>query len=161
MQGTIVKIAVEEGQQVEPGDLVVVLEAMKMEQPITAHKAGTVTGLPAEVGQAGGVVPGGGFVGVDADGGIDGRVALGQGDGGAAVVQVGGDGDQRGDTGGEGAGDDLVAVGVVALVVQVEVGVCDHTRLRPPAGGSGRPTSGGSGTRFISCSAAEPCAGAR
>jgi acetyl-CoA/propionyl-CoA carboxylase biotin carboxyl carrier protein len=51
MQGTIVKIAVEEGQQVEAGDLVVVLEAMKMEQPITAHKAGTVTGLAAEVGQ--------------------------------------------------------------------------------------------------------------
>ena len=40
MQGTIVKIAVEEGQQVAAGDLVVVLEAMKMEQPITAHKAG-------------------------------------------------------------------------------------------------------------------------
>jgi len=51
MQGTIVKIAVEEGQQVETGDLVVVLEAMKMEQPINAHKAGTVTGLTAEVGK--------------------------------------------------------------------------------------------------------------
>jgi acetyl-CoA/propionyl-CoA carboxylase, biotin carboxylase, biotin carboxyl carrier protein len=51
MQGTIVKIAVEEGQPVEAGDLVVVLEAMKMEQPITAHKAGTVTGLKATVGQ--------------------------------------------------------------------------------------------------------------
>ncbi len=51
MQGTIVKIAVEEGQQVAEGELVVVLEAMKMEQPITAHKAGTVTGLTAEVGQ--------------------------------------------------------------------------------------------------------------
>ena len=51
MQGTIVKIAVEEGQQVAEGDLVVVLEAMKMEQPITAHRAGTVTGLTAEVGQ--------------------------------------------------------------------------------------------------------------
>jgi acetyl-CoA/propionyl-CoA carboxylase biotin carboxyl carrier protein len=51
MQGTIVKIAVEEGQSVEQGDLVVVLEAMKMEQPITAHKAGTITGLAAEVGQ--------------------------------------------------------------------------------------------------------------
>jgi acetyl-CoA/propionyl-CoA carboxylase biotin carboxyl carrier protein len=50
MQGTIVKIAVEEGQQVEAGELVIVLEAMKMEQPITAHKAGTVTGLAAEVG---------------------------------------------------------------------------------------------------------------
>ncbi|GAA4725574.1 biotin carboxylase N-terminal domain-containing protein [Pedococcus ginsenosidimutans] len=51
MQGTIVKIAVEEGQQVAEGELVVVLEAMKMEQPINAHKAGTVTGLTAEVGQ--------------------------------------------------------------------------------------------------------------
>jgi acetyl-CoA/propionyl-CoA carboxylase biotin carboxyl carrier protein len=50
MQGTIVKIAVEEGALVEAGDLVVVLEAMKMEQPIAAHKAGTVTGLSAEVG---------------------------------------------------------------------------------------------------------------
>jgi acetyl-CoA/propionyl-CoA carboxylase biotin carboxyl carrier protein len=51
MQGTIVKIAVEEGQSVEAGDLVVVLEAMKMEQPITAHRSGTVTGLKATVGQ--------------------------------------------------------------------------------------------------------------
>ncbi|MBA2573976.1 MAG: ATP-grasp domain-containing protein [Actinomycetota bacterium] len=50
MQGTIVKIAVEDGQQVSKGDLVVVLEAMKMEQPINAHKDGTVTGLSAEVG---------------------------------------------------------------------------------------------------------------
>ncbi|MFZ1486737.1 acetyl/propionyl/methylcrotonyl-CoA carboxylase subunit alpha [Nostocoides sp.] len=50
MQGTIVKIAVAEGAHVETGDLVLVLEAMKMEQPITAHKAGTVTGLSAEVG---------------------------------------------------------------------------------------------------------------
>ncbi|RFU21878.1 acetyl/propionyl/methylcrotonyl-CoA carboxylase subunit alpha [Geodermatophilus marinus] len=50
MQGTIVKVAVEDGASVEAGDLVVVLEAMKMEQPITAHKAGTVTGLSAEVG---------------------------------------------------------------------------------------------------------------
>jgi acetyl-CoA/propionyl-CoA carboxylase biotin carboxyl carrier protein len=51
MQGTIVKIAVEEGQSVEAGELVVVLEAMKMEQPITAHKAGVVSGLLAEIGQ--------------------------------------------------------------------------------------------------------------
>jgi acetyl-CoA/propionyl-CoA carboxylase biotin carboxyl carrier protein len=51
MQGTIVKIAVEEGQEVAEGDLVVVLEAMKMEQPITAHKAGTISALAAEVGQ--------------------------------------------------------------------------------------------------------------
>jgi acetyl-CoA/propionyl-CoA carboxylase biotin carboxyl carrier protein len=52
MQGTIVKVAVEEGQQVEAGELIVVLEAMKMENPVTAHKAGTVTGLSAEVGAA-------------------------------------------------------------------------------------------------------------
>ncbi|WP_328606425.1 acetyl/propionyl/methylcrotonyl-CoA carboxylase subunit alpha [Amycolatopsis sp. NBC_00345] len=52
MQGTIVKIAVEEGQQVEAGELIVVLEAMKMENPVTAHKAGTVTGLSVEVGAA-------------------------------------------------------------------------------------------------------------
>ncbi|MGZ4437867.1 MAG: biotin/lipoyl-containing protein, partial [Nocardioidaceae bacterium] len=50
MQGTIVKVAVEEGQDVAEGDVVVVLEAMKMEQPLKAHKAGTVTGLTAEVG---------------------------------------------------------------------------------------------------------------
>ncbi|MFM9133826.1 MAG: acetyl/propionyl/methylcrotonyl-CoA carboxylase subunit alpha [bacterium] len=50
MQGTIVKVAVEDGQQVAVGDLIVVLEAMKMEQPLTAHRAGTVTGLSAEVG---------------------------------------------------------------------------------------------------------------
>ena len=43
MQGTIVKVAVAEGDHVEAGDLVVVLEAMKMEQPLTAHRAGTVT----------------------------------------------------------------------------------------------------------------------
>ena len=51
MQGTIVKVAVEDGATVEAGDLVVVLEAMKMEQPITAHKPGTVTDLAAEIGQ--------------------------------------------------------------------------------------------------------------
>ncbi|MFL6155884.1 MAG: acetyl/propionyl/methylcrotonyl-CoA carboxylase subunit alpha [Marmoricola sp.] len=50
MQGTIVKVAVEEGAEVAEGDVVVVLEAMKMEQPLKAHKAGTVTGLKAEVG---------------------------------------------------------------------------------------------------------------
>ncbi|HEY0904109.1 MAG TPA: biotin carboxylase N-terminal domain-containing protein [Marmoricola sp.] len=50
MQGTIVKVAVEDGATVEEGDVVVVLEAMKMEQPLKAHKAGTVTGLTAEVG---------------------------------------------------------------------------------------------------------------
>jgi acetyl-CoA/propionyl-CoA carboxylase biotin carboxyl carrier protein len=51
MQGTIVKVAVEDGTQVEAGDLIVVLEAMKMEQPLNAHKAGTVTGLSAAVGE--------------------------------------------------------------------------------------------------------------
>ncbi|MFE0694534.1 acetyl/propionyl/methylcrotonyl-CoA carboxylase subunit alpha [Streptomyces sp. NPDC058869] len=50
MQGTIVKIAVEEGQEVKEGDLVVVLEAMKMEQPLNAHRSGTIKGLTAEIG---------------------------------------------------------------------------------------------------------------
>ncbi|MHB8341439.1 MAG: acetyl/propionyl/methylcrotonyl-CoA carboxylase subunit alpha [Mycobacteriales bacterium] len=50
MQGTIVKVAVQDGDEVAAGDLVVVLEAMKMEQPLTAHKAGVVTGLAAAVG---------------------------------------------------------------------------------------------------------------
>ncbi|MEU6401578.1 biotin carboxylase N-terminal domain-containing protein [Streptomyces sp. NPDC046985] len=50
MQGTIVKIAVEDGQEVKEGDLIVVLEAMKMEQPLNAHKDGTVKGLNAAVG---------------------------------------------------------------------------------------------------------------
>jgi acetyl-CoA/propionyl-CoA carboxylase biotin carboxyl carrier protein len=50
MQGTIVKVAVTDGQEIAQGDVVVVLEAMKMEQPLKAHKAGTVTGLRAEVG---------------------------------------------------------------------------------------------------------------
>jgi acetyl-CoA/propionyl-CoA carboxylase biotin carboxyl carrier protein len=51
MQGTIVKIVAAEGQQVSAGDTVVILEAMKMEQPLSAHKDGTVTGLAVEVGQ--------------------------------------------------------------------------------------------------------------
>ncbi|HZE32822.1 MAG TPA: biotin carboxylase N-terminal domain-containing protein [Actinoallomurus sp.] len=51
MQGTIVKLVVEDGATVAAGDPIVVLEAMKMEQPLTAHKAGTVSGLSAEVGQ--------------------------------------------------------------------------------------------------------------
>ena len=50
MQGTIVKVAVEDGQVVAKGDVVVVLEAMKMEQPLAAHKDGTVTALQAEIG---------------------------------------------------------------------------------------------------------------
>ncbi len=50
MQSTVVKIAVAVGDKVVEGDLVIVLEAMKMEQPIKAHKAGTVTKISAEVG---------------------------------------------------------------------------------------------------------------
>jgi acetyl-CoA/propionyl-CoA carboxylase biotin carboxyl carrier protein len=46
----VVKVAVADGDLVAEGDLVLVLEAMKMEQPITAHRAGTVTGLSAAVG---------------------------------------------------------------------------------------------------------------
>ena len=52
MQGTVVKVAVEEGQEVSAGDLVVVLEAMKMENPVTAHKDGTIRGLAVETGAA-------------------------------------------------------------------------------------------------------------
>ena len=51
MQGTVVKIAVEVGQTVEIGDLVIVLEAMKMEQPLIAHKAGTIANLTAAIGE--------------------------------------------------------------------------------------------------------------
>ncbi len=51
MQGTIVKIVAAEGQAVQAGETIVVLEAMKMEQPLTAHKAGTVSELAVEVGQ--------------------------------------------------------------------------------------------------------------
>jgi acetyl-CoA/propionyl-CoA carboxylase, biotin carboxylase, biotin carboxyl carrier protein len=51
MQGTIVKIVTADGEHVDAGDTIVVLEAMKMEQPLTAHKAGTVTGLSVQVGQ--------------------------------------------------------------------------------------------------------------
>jgi acetyl-CoA/propionyl-CoA carboxylase biotin carboxyl carrier protein len=50
MQGTVVKIAVEEGAVVEVGDLIIVLEAMKMEQPLTAHKAGIISNLTAVIG---------------------------------------------------------------------------------------------------------------
>jgi len=52
MQGTVVKVAVEEGQTVAVGELVVVLEAMKMENPVTAHKDGVITGLAVEAGAA-------------------------------------------------------------------------------------------------------------
>ncbi|MEU1897207.1 biotin carboxylase N-terminal domain-containing protein [Nocardiopsis dassonvillei] len=51
MQGTVVKLVAEEGQQVAEGDTVVVIEAMKMEQPLNAHKAGTVTGLRIAAGE--------------------------------------------------------------------------------------------------------------
>ncbi|MFD4366273.1 acetyl/propionyl/methylcrotonyl-CoA carboxylase subunit alpha [Rhodococcus sp. NPDC058521] len=52
MQGTVVKVAVEEGQEVAEGELIAVLEAMKMENPVNAHKAGVVTGLSVEPGAA-------------------------------------------------------------------------------------------------------------
>jgi acetyl-CoA/propionyl-CoA carboxylase biotin carboxyl carrier protein len=52
MQGTIIKVAVSDGDTVAAGDLVVVLEAMKMENPVTAHKDGTITGLSAEAGSS-------------------------------------------------------------------------------------------------------------
>lgn len=51
MQGTIVKVAVADGDTVAEGDLIVVLEAMKMEQPLTAHRAGTIAGLSAVAGE--------------------------------------------------------------------------------------------------------------
>jgi acetyl-CoA/propionyl-CoA carboxylase biotin carboxyl carrier protein len=52
MQGTIIKVAVSDGDTVSAGDLVVVLEAMKMENPVTAHRDGTITGLSAEAGSS-------------------------------------------------------------------------------------------------------------
>nr|WP_229075702.1 biotin carboxylase N-terminal domain-containing protein [Actinoplanes sp. DH11] len=52
MQGTIVKVAVQDGDEVAEGDTIVVVEAMKMEQPLQAHRAGTVSGLTVEVGAA-------------------------------------------------------------------------------------------------------------
>jgi acetyl-CoA/propionyl-CoA carboxylase biotin carboxyl carrier protein len=50
MQGTVTKVAVEEGQPVQPGDVIAVVEAMKMENPVTAHRPGTVTGLRVAAG---------------------------------------------------------------------------------------------------------------
>jgi acetyl-CoA/propionyl-CoA carboxylase biotin carboxyl carrier protein len=51
MQGTVVKIAVQEGAKVEAGELIIVLEAMKMEQPLNAHKSGIVTNLKVAIGE--------------------------------------------------------------------------------------------------------------
>jgi acetyl-CoA/propionyl-CoA carboxylase biotin carboxyl carrier protein len=51
MQGTVVKIAVEEGQRVEAGELIMVLEAMKMEQPLSAHRSGVIANLSANIGE--------------------------------------------------------------------------------------------------------------
>jgi acetyl-CoA/propionyl-CoA carboxylase biotin carboxyl carrier protein len=50
LQGTVLKIAVQQGAAVEEGTLIAVIEAMKMENEITAHKAGTVSALPISVG---------------------------------------------------------------------------------------------------------------
>ena len=52
MQGTIVKVSVEEGRLVSEGETIAVIEAMKMEQPLNAHRDGVVTGLRVEAGQA-------------------------------------------------------------------------------------------------------------
>lgn len=51
MQGTVVKVAVTQGQKVEKGDLVIVLEAMKMEQPLMAHRSGVISNLSAAIGE--------------------------------------------------------------------------------------------------------------
>ena len=51
MQGTVVKVAVEEGQSVEAGELIIVLEAMKMEQPLNAHRSGVIKNLKAVIGE--------------------------------------------------------------------------------------------------------------
>ena len=51
MQGTVVKIAVTEGQKVSAGDLIIVLEAMKMEQPLNAHRNGVIKNLKAVIGE--------------------------------------------------------------------------------------------------------------
>lgn len=51
MQGTVVKVAVEEGATVQAGDLIIVIEAMKMEQPLNAHKSGVVKNLTLVIGE--------------------------------------------------------------------------------------------------------------
>jgi acetyl-CoA/propionyl-CoA carboxylase biotin carboxyl carrier protein len=51
MQGTVVKVAVKEGQKVEAGELIIVLEAMKMEQPLSAHRSGVISNLSAIIGE--------------------------------------------------------------------------------------------------------------
>ena len=51
MQGTVVKVAVQEGQKVEAGELIIVLEAMKMEQPLSAHRSGVISNLSAIMGE--------------------------------------------------------------------------------------------------------------
>ena len=51
MQGTVVKFAVNDGDSVNAGDLICVLEAMKMEQPLNAHKSGTVKDIAAKIGE--------------------------------------------------------------------------------------------------------------
>ncbi|MDQ6775193.1 MAG: acetyl-CoA carboxylase biotin carboxyl carrier protein subunit, partial [Actinomycetota bacterium] len=50
IQGTVLKVAVEQGAAIEEGALVAVVEAMKMENEITAHKSGKVAELPIAVG---------------------------------------------------------------------------------------------------------------
>jgi len=51
MQGTVVKVAASEGDTVSEGDLIIVVEAMKMEQPLNAHKSGTIAGLTVAQGE--------------------------------------------------------------------------------------------------------------
>ena len=52
MQGTVLRVAVEVGQEVAPGDIVCIVEAMKMENEVAAHQAGTVKELAVSEGQA-------------------------------------------------------------------------------------------------------------
>jgi acetyl-CoA/propionyl-CoA carboxylase biotin carboxyl carrier protein len=51
MQGTILQVLVEEGQEIDAGDVVCILEAMKMENHIVATREGTITSLPVQPGQ--------------------------------------------------------------------------------------------------------------